>query len=161
MKYYPTYMPLPLVDYSFANDNRTITTSFESGRVSQRSQATKQRDIITVVFQFNYFQLGVWEGFVQSVLNNGANEFTISLPESVNQANTETIVLLSGGKYKTTSVAGDRLWKVSCDLIKQDKETMSENDFDLLAYIDGDYETFILTSDRFHTYVNETLPEIT
>jgi len=97
MSDYPSYLPNAKIDYSFANNNRTIQTSFESGRISQRSLATTQRDIINVIFQYNLFQLGVWESFVQTTLSNGALEFNIKLPDPITQTMLLTGVLLSEG----------------------------------------------------------------
>ena len=130
MKYYPTYLPKPQIDYSLSNDNRTIQTSFESGRISQRSFATSQRDLIDVVFQFNFFELGIWESFVQTTLVNGSLEFTIDLPDSITQTITPTIVLLSLGRYKTSSVSGSLVWKVSATLIKQEKTSYTQEELD-------------------------------
>lgn len=132
MKYYPSYLPLPLVDYSFSNDNRTVRTNFESGRISQRSLATGQRDFVKVVFQYNFSQLGIWESFVQSTLSNGALEFTIDLPDPITQTITPTVVLLDSGKYETTAVSGKLVWKVAASLIKQDKTTYTESQLDQL-----------------------------
>ena len=160
MKYYPSYLKKPTIDYSYSNDNRTVQNSFESGRISQRSLSTTQRDIINVIFQFNLFQLGIFESFVQTTLSNGALEFEIPLIDPITQSVTSSVVLLSEGKYKVNAASGSLVWKVNATLIKQDKTAHSQELLDFLESIDGDYEAFLTYSDRFHTFVNETLYEI-
>ncbi len=160
MKFYPSYLPAPQIDYSYANNNRTIQNSFESGRISQRSLATTQRDIINVVFQFNQFQLGVFESFVQTTLGNGVLKFTISLPDSITGGVTPTVVLLSEGKYSTTSIAGLLVWKVAATLIRQDKTAFTQDDLDLFAEIAGEYGDVIFQSNEFNELLHELLPDI-
>lgn len=160
MKFYPSYLPLPKVEYGFSNSNRTIQTSFESGRISQRSLATKQRDFITVVFQYTQLQLGIWESFVQTVLNNGSLEFTINLPDSITGNVQPSIVLLSEGRYDTTSVSGLLYWNVSAILIKQEKTAFTQLDMDLFDTISGEFDIALLTINDFNNIVNNQLPQI-
>lgn len=137
MKYYPSYLPLPQIEYSSSNDNRTVQSNFESGRISQRSLATTQRDVINVSFQYNLFQLGVWESFVQTSLANGSLEFTINLPDSITQVMTATVVILSSGRYSIDAVSGAMLWKVTATFIKQNKVCYTQEELDDLEALEG------------------------
>lgn len=130
MKYYPSYLPLPQIDYAQSNDNRTVRTNFESGRISQKSLATTQRDFISVVFQYSFFELGVWESFVQTSLSNGSLEFTIDLPDPITETVKPTVVLLADGKYETTAVSGKLVWKVTGKLIRQNKVSYTQEELD-------------------------------
>lgn len=159
MTSYPSFMPTPLVTYGVSNQTTTITTTFESGRTSQRARSTKQKDVAKAVFNFDFLQYGIWEGFVANVINNGAMEFLIKLPNPATQVVEDRTVLIAGGLYDAQAIAGAEKWAVSCTLIIQDKVSISSGVISYLSLFNGNADDAIAFSDFFHYVVTEVLPE--
>lgn len=130
---YPTYLPSPKIDFSYDSKSGTISSKFESGRIAQRARYTKQRNTMKVVFQFDFGELGIFEGFVATTLTNGASEFLLPIPNPVTQEIEHHKVIILNGNYKVKAIAGAGAWLVTTTVVQQDKVPF---DADMLALID-------------------------
>ena len=78
---FPSTLPLPLLrSYSVRAPKVLVRTEMDSGAVRQRRQYTNAFTMVAVRWVFDETQMGAFDTWYRTAINDGASWFTISLP---------------------------------------------------------------------------------
>lgn len=159
MSTWPTILPNPSQSYSYDADFNTLRSKMDSGRIRQRSRFSKTFLTVKVRWQFNDFQLAVFQSWFTNTINGGTDWFDtcpLILGDSVQNYTARFV----GGKYSTTHEPVLN-WVVSASLEVEDPDFLGPEYLEFLLAEMATGETFADVEsvvDRFHELVHTTLP---
>lgn len=150
-----TSLPSPKVEYGEDLQSPVISNKMEAGSTRQRLRFTTTRKIANVSWIFTNLEYALFEGFVKYELSQGADAFTISLPQSGHDVLVPVTAVMRGGVYSSDALAGNMRWRVQATLIIDQPNIISEGLYEILLEVGIDnLETFSNLSDQLYIATN-------
>lgn len=129
---WPTLLPAPSADLSVRNQTGNVETSMESGRIRRRRRYYQQYRLIPVMWEMTDAQYAFFQSFHLYKINDGADEFTISLPIGGAGLRTFTVSFANKGEY-SADYQPVLNWRVKAVLEVQLADVLTESEFDALV----------------------------
>lgn len=151
-----SFIPLPKRNLAVDHDPRLLSQRMEIG-IRQRNRFSDSLENLNVTWELNFVQWSYFKTFVETVLKNGAEKFSITLPTVEGLKRVEALIV--EGKYKESFYTGGV--DISADLEIIDPVILREDVFYLMGISAGissgqtGYDTdFITMQTKLHDYIN-------
>lgn len=136
MATWPSSLTFSEDDYGWSSSPDTLRSEYASNNTRQRKLRKKRDDLFTVSLRLDDTELGTFETFVLTTINNGADTFTG--PYFVNDSGeyTGTLEILNG-VYDVKYEANDQ-WFVSFQFEVKDRDlTEEQNIYEVVNALSG------------------------
>lgn len=150
-----TDLPSPKVEYGEDLQSPVIATKMEAGSTRQRLRFTTTRKIANVSWILTNLEYALFEAFVKYELSQGADAFTISLPQSGYSALIPVTAVIRGGVYTADAIAANTRWRVGATLIIDQPNHITEGLYEIILEVGAtNLETFSDLSNQLYIATN-------
>lgn len=150
-----TVLPSPLLASSARCPSAISRTELESGRARQRRRFTTSPRFFNVSWILTLYELQMFAAFFENKLNQGADQFTMSLSLNHEVSTIYTVRFLDG-TYNQEKVSNNH-WKVSATLDVENPLTLAAEAYDFIVAGTYDFATLNTLLARIDLFVETDL----